>query len=338
MKKLLTLAFILLATTQFAFAQQAIAKIKYEEAEEAYATNKFELTVTKLNEVEAILKSTNPRVMYLKIMAQNAIINNNPYKDFEILKNIRYLSAKYLKDYENVPNNEDKYRDIYKISEALNANYPKTLDEFNKIVKKEQEKTLTICSQVWLKKNLDVSSYSDGTQIPQVTDPKIWADLKTGAWCNYNNDPSYETVYGKLYNWYAVAGIYDAASLVNSALRKKLSPDGFHIPTDSEWARLFECLGGSELAGGKIKEINTLHWLSPNKGATNDSGFKGLPGGRRNAYDGTFSSIGYTSNWWSLTEESSSTAWYSNISNYGSDASHGFDSDNSGLSVRCVKN
>ena len=119
MKKIITLAFILIATTQFAFAQQAIAKIKYEEAEEAYTANNFELTVTKLNEVETILKSTNPRVMYLKIMAQNAIINKNPYKDFEILKSTRFLINKYLKDYETLPDNEDKYRDIYKVSEAL---------------------------------------------------------------------------------------------------------------------------------------------------------------------------------------------------------------------------
>ena len=119
MKKIVTLIVVLLASVQFAFSQQAIAKIKYEEAEEAYAANKFELTVTKLNEVEAILKSTNPRVMYLKIMAHYGIFKENPYKNFEVLNNTRPLCEKYLKNYESLPDNEDKYRDIYKVAEVV---------------------------------------------------------------------------------------------------------------------------------------------------------------------------------------------------------------------------
>ena len=119
MKKIITLAFILIATTQFAFSQQAIAKIKYEEAEEAYTANKFELTVTKLNEVEAILKSTNPRVMYLKTMALYGTFTKSYYKNFEVLINVQHLSNKYLKDYENLPDNDDKYRDVYKVAEAV---------------------------------------------------------------------------------------------------------------------------------------------------------------------------------------------------------------------------
>jgi hypothetical protein len=119
MKKTILIAFILLASTQFAFSQQAIAKIKFEEAEEAYSSTDFETTISKLNEVETILKSTNPKVMYLKIMAQSKILEKNPLNDYKIIENTRRLCTKYLKDYENVPNNEDKYRDIYKTSEAL---------------------------------------------------------------------------------------------------------------------------------------------------------------------------------------------------------------------------
>ena len=71
--------------------------------------------------------------------------------------------------------------------------------------------------------------YRDGTPIPQVTDPTAWANLTTGAWCYYNNDPANGAIYGKLYNWYAVAGIHDAASLNNPSLRKQFAPQGWHF-------------------------------------------------------------------------------------------------------------
>lgn len=74
-----------------------------------------------------------------------------------------------------------------------------------------QYNSVIICSQELMKENLKVTKYTDGTPIPQVTDPTLWANLTTGAWCYYNNDPAQGAIYGKLYNWYAVAGIYDAA-------------------------------------------------------------------------------------------------------------------------------
>ncbi|WP_293895692.1 tetratricopeptide repeat protein [Flavobacterium sp.] len=129
MRKIILITFALLASVQFAFTQKAIAKIKYEEAEEAYSINDFETTLTKLNEVETILESTNPKVMYLKIMVQSKIIEKKPFNNYKIIENARQLCTKYLKDYENVPNNDDKYRDIYKIAESLKK-YPKSEEEF----------------------------------------------------------------------------------------------------------------------------------------------------------------------------------------------------------------
>ena len=86
--------------------------------------------------------------------------------------------------------------------------------------------SVAICQPVWTTKNLDVTTYRNGTPIPQVTSATAWANLTTGAWCYYNNDPANNAVYGKLYNWYAVAEIYYTASLSNPALRKKLAPNG----------------------------------------------------------------------------------------------------------------
>ncbi len=130
-----------------------------------------------------------------------------------------------------------------------------------------------------MQQNLNVSRYTDGTPIPQVTNQSQWANLTTGAWCYYDNDTSNGVIYGKLYNWYAVAGIYDAASLANPALRKKLAPTGWHLTSNEEWLILISDLGGDSVAGGKMKQAGTTLWADPNALATNSSGFTGLPGG-----------------------------------------------------------
>ena len=195
---------------------------------------------------------------------------------------------------------------------------------------------VTIGTQIWTTRNLDVTTYSDGTPIPEVTDPTQWAALTTGAWCYYNNDAATGTTYGKLYNWYAVAGIYDAASLSNPALRKNLAPTGYHVPTDAEWSTLTTCLGGESVAGGKMKEAGTTHWYSPNTLATNSSGFTGLPGGYR-GNDGTFYDIGNYGVWWSSSENGTTDAWNRYLS-YGSGyAGRNYGNKRSGWSVRCLR-
>lgn len=99
-----------------------------------------------------------------------------------------------------------------------------------------------------------------------------------------------ETIYGRLYNWYTVED------------SRNICPEGWHVPTDSEWALLEDYLGGSEIAGGKLKEGGTSHWVNPNAGATNESGFTALPGAARYR-DGFVTDIGYFGNWWSSSNE-----------------------------------
>ena len=200
-----------------------------------------------------------------------------------------------------------------------------------------------ICSQEWTLYNLDVTTYSDGTtQIPQVTDNIEWRDLTTGAWCYYNNDPTNNATYEKLYNWYAVAGIYDEASLNTPSLRKQLAPTGYHIPTNLEWYTIIECLGGESLAGGKMKATGTIQagtglWESPNEGATNESGFTSLPGGARNWVDGEFNNIGYNNLFWSSSEVGATYAWYSILYSSVGFAYRLNDNKASGFSVRVIK-
>ena len=167
---------------------------------------------------------------------------------------------------------------------------------------------VTIGTQQWMEKNLEVVTYRDGTVIPQVTTNSAdWAGLTTGAWCYYDNNQANGAIYGKLYNWYAVMGIATAESATPTsgqiAARKQLAPQGWHIPTDAEWTTLGDQLGGNIVAGGKMKTTGTSRWNTPNTSATNESGFAGLPGGRASANVGV---IGY---WWSVTQDNSTNAW-----------------------------
>jgi len=195
--------------------------------------------------------------------------------------------------------------------------------------------SIKICNKFWTTSNLDVSNYSDGTPIPQVTDPTEWANLTTGAWCYYDNNPAYNKTYGKLYNWYAVAGIFDLASAENPTLRKKLAPVGWHVPTENDWSYLINCLGGIN-SGYKMKEIGKKHWSEPNKGATNTSGFTGLPGGCR-FNSGTFNFYSYSGYWWSCSLLDTSNAFYHYLDTYQIASGSLMSYKSYGYSVRCIK-
>jgi uncharacterized protein (TIGR02145 family) len=192
---------------------------------------------------------------------------------------------------------------------------------------------VTIGTQIWSSTNLDVTTYRDGTPIPQVTDPTAWAGLTTGAWCYYNNTTANGITYGKLYNWYAVAGIHDTDP---STPNKILAPQGWHVPSDAEWTTLTDFLGGGQVAGGKMKSTGTSLWSSPNTAATNESGFSGLPGGYRYG-DGTFYSIGLIGFWWSSSEYNTTGAWSRKLRYADGDANWGLDNKGGGFSVRCLR-
>jgi uncharacterized protein (TIGR02145 family) len=203
--------------------------------------------------------------------------------------------------------------------------------------------SVTNCGLTFTKQNLNVSKYSDGTPIPQVQNATAWANLTTGAWCYIENNTANGATYGKLYNWYAVAGIYDAASAINPALRKKLAPAGWHVPTDAEWTQLTTCLGGESVAGGKMKSTGTLQagtglWQDPNTAATNESGFTGLPAGYRFT-NGTFYGFGLfgLGGWWSSSEDGTSIVWYRYVSYAQGDAIRGSSDKRYGFSVRCLR-
>ncbi len=197
---------------------------------------------------------------------------------------------------------------------------------------------VTICNQTWMQSNLTVSKYSDGTIIPFVNATSLgqWNSLTTGAWCYYKNDTNHGIIYGKLYNWYAVAGVYDAASFSNPALRKKLAPTGYHIPNDAEWTTLTTCLGGENVAGGKMKETGTVHWTSPNTTATNSSGFTAIPGLWMYGLNYT-TTDGGDAKWWSSTEAFSASGWCRYVGSGSALIYRNYQGKTGGFSVRCIK-
>ena len=106
----------------------------------------------------------------------------------------------------------------------------------------------------WGLSNAEVTKYRDGTPIPQHTGtPEAWGNLTTGAWV-WSQDG--QGLQRKLYNWYAVAGIHDAASLTNPSLRKEFAPQGWRVPTQADWDNFLNHL--TTTAGYQSTEVARL--------------------------------------------------------------------------------
>jgi uncharacterized protein (TIGR02145 family) len=183
--------------------------------------------------------------------------------------------------------------------------------------------SVQIGTQVWMSENLRTTKFNDGTSIPTVNDNIAWLRLTTPAFSWYSfNESAYKETYGGLYNWYAVG-------------TGNLCPDGWHVPTDTDWTTLSTYLGGESVAGGKLKETGTTHWRSPNTGATNETWFSALPAGERVDF-GIFSSMNNTSSWWSLTPVDKGVSLKRFITYDSGSLGKANAKDVFGYSVRCV--
>jgi uncharacterized protein (TIGR02145 family) len=200
-----------------------------------------------------------------------------------------------------------------------NLNYGSMIDQEGNVYK-----TIVIGNQEWMAENLNTSIYRNGETIAHVTDEFAWENLLTGAWCYYGNYEEYECPYGKLYNWFTVDD------------PRNLCPTGWHVPTNAEWMVLTNYLDDADLsAWGKMK--STTGWLPPNTGATNESGFSGLPGGIRIVY-GNSIDAGYYGSWWSSSEFDTNLSWYRYLGYLYGNANRYYDlGKRSGFSVRCLR-
>lgn len=193
--------------------------------------------------------------------------------------------------------------------------------------------TVLIGTQCWMAQNLNV-----GTKITGATAQTSNSTIE--KYC-YNDNDANCNIYGGLYQWAEAMQYYNGAT--NSATWnpapsgnvKGICPDGWHIPTSSEWTTLKTYLGDG--AGGKMKSTDTNLWESPNTGADNSSGFTGLPGGYRNS-SGGFTEVGISGNSWAATEWLESTyGWAFNLYNNSATNGQGGSGKALGFSVRCVK-
>ncbi len=194
---------------------------------------------------------------------------------------------------------------------------------------------IQIGNQFWMTENLKVTHYRNGDMISHLPDDGDWENTTSGAYCAYNNDQDNVEIYGLLYNWYAIDD------------SRNIAPEGWHIPTEGNWVTLRNYLGGSSYAGGKMKTTGTIEggdglWYDPNTGATNESGFSGIPGGYRYYYVGygneyyTYSSIGGSAFFWASTSEPYNVQLDYNYSVLWGDHTPSW-LEKTGFSVRCVK-
>ena len=160
--------------------------------------------------------------------------------------------------------------------------------------------SVTIGSQVWTTENLKTTKYNNGETIVNITNQTDWVNATSGTWSYYENDATFNHPYGKLYNWFAVT---DARNVCAS---------GWHPPTDSEWVTLIDFLGGTTVAGDKLKESGEAHWVLQNTVANNSSGFTALPGGSRSV-DGYVHPIEFIGMYWSSSASDASKGWVYNL-------------------------
>src|SRR5690554_4894007 len=197
--------------------------------------------------------------------------------------------------------------------------------------------TVVIGNQVWMAENLaylpSVNMVADGSEDAAGSYYYVYGYDGTNV-ADAKATDNYAT-YGVLYNWTAAMD-GEANSTTNPSGIQGVCPAGWHLPSEAEWTELTNYLGGTSVAGGKLKETGTTHWNTPNTGATNETGFTALPGGYRGK-SGTFADIGSYGYWWSATGGSATDAWYRGLY-YGSSNVGRYDYyQEVGFSVRCVR-
>lgn len=193
-------------------------------------------------------------------------------------------------------------------TDAANNNYP----------------TVHIGNQTWMASNLNYGTRINGSW--EQTDNSVvekysYKDIETNC-----------DEYGGLYQWNEVMQYSTAAGT------RGICPTDWHVPTNEQWTILRTSLGGTLLAGGRMKETGTIHWGSPNTDATNSSGFTGLPGGYRDMSVGGFYYMNDSGHFWTSTESSSASVWYWSLGFDNAYLGQGEKNKLNGYSVRCLKN
>jgi uncharacterized protein (TIGR02145 family) len=194
-----------------------------------------------------------------------------------------------------------------------------------------------IGNQIWMAENLKYLPSVVGADIGSQTTPYYYVYGYNGTVVNDAKATANYSTYGVLYNWLAAMD-NSASSSSNPSGVQGVCPTGWHLPSNTEWTELIDYLGGTSIAGGKLKETGTTHWNTPNTGATNETGFTAFPGGGR-SIAASFDDIGFTGYWWSATMDSNDYAWNRSMYYYDNNVygSNFCVYKELGNSVRCVR-
>jgi uncharacterized protein (TIGR02145 family) len=240
------------------------------------------------------------------------------------------LTGSCKKEDDPIPYTEGTVTDIEgNVYKTIQIEIP---DDGSKGVKAVQSKT-----QTWMAENLKTTRYSNGdlieTSIPATRD--IYNESMPKYQWAYEGNESYADIYGRLYTWFAATD------------SRNICPTGWHVPSHQDWINLVLFVGGihngyesDRVAGGKLKETGTAHWLSPNTGATNSIGFSALPGGVRWDEGSSFNDLYIAGKWWTSTEDPDRWktyawcwgAWYTSAGSNPSTSEASM-----GYSIRCIK-
>jgi uncharacterized protein (TIGR02145 family) len=230
------------------------------------------------------------------------------WTDYNCQPNTEYV----YRIYAIAGNNTSEFKTITKTTTAGNSTGTFTDSRDGKTYK-----WVKIGSQTWMAENL--------AYIPYVCPPEdtcgIWVAGYNGT--NVNNAKSHNGYnYGCLYNW-------------NTA--KNICPPGWHLPSDDEWYQLINYLGGSNIAGDKMRETGREHWsYYSNNFSTNESGFTAFAGGYSSP-EWIVGFHGFNSHAYFWTSTGHTTyAYYYQIDNTPK-VSQKYDKMIYGYSVRCVK-
>lgn len=209
-------------------------------------------------------------------------------------------------------------------------------------------RTVTIGSQVWMAENLKTTRYQNGDKIPNVKAEADWNSLKTGAYCDYDNNPENSEKYGRLYNHYVIGD------------EREIAPKGWRVPTTDDWWQLLDYMDANYEDVAKAFAAKE-GWLQLSGGIgddfskNNESGFSAMAGGRRVSNgdpdwpSAPFMHMGILATWWGDTgvlndaEENigSLSILLSNHPVAGSPyriARNDSEGRKSGMSIRCIKN
>lgn len=183
-------------------------------------------------------------------------------------------------------------------------------------------KTVKIGDQIWMAENLRTTKFSNGDPIQNLALNTQWENTANPAWSYQNNNELNNAIHGKLYNWYVANG------------SRNCCPNEWRIPSETDFNQLVNFLGGESIAGGKMKQTGNTNWFPPNSGATNESGFNGVPSAYR--YDfGQFDDLGYGVGFW---VRDNGLKWFVLRYDDSKFQKTDFGTKNGGISIRCIKN